>query len=176
MFTTDNPAPAVRALLRETGICIDPDFPGEVRWLFDGNPGLRRRYQRKTGLTLDQFGEMLWSRGITATRPDVNQVCEMLETFLRPDSHDGTRKPKRARVTRAAVQGIELEAHRAKNARNKKFLCPECGRTRCNGAVSTCRVICGHCYENTGAIVFLARVDLTFSEVMAQTESAETPF
>lgn len=176
MFTSDNPGPSVRSLLHEVGLCIDPDFPGEVRWLFDGNKGLRLRYQRRSGLTLDQFGEMLWTRGIVTERPDVNQVTEMLERFLRPAEHDGTRKAKRTRATKRVLSELEREANRAKNARNKAFRCLECGRTRCNGAVSTCRVICGHCYEESGAIVFLTRTEKTFTEVLEQTAAEAAPF
>jgi hypothetical protein len=167
MFTTDNPAPLVRSLLHEVGIRIDPDFPGEVRWLFDGNKGLRLRYQRRSGLTLDQFGELLWSRGITATRPDVNQVTEMLERFLRPAAHDGTRKPKRVRARKAVLTAVELEAERAKRNRLRKLVCEECGQI-IRGVVGT-EADCRRCHAP------FVRVDPTFNEVMNQT-AADAPF
>lgn len=164
----------VRSLLAETGLRIDPAYAGEVRRILD-SPGLRRRYLRRNGPDLDTFAELLWSRGITGERIDIHGVLELLDSLRLGEKAAKSRG--RRRCTRKDLAGIELEAERAKNARNKKFICQECGKSRCNGAVSTCDVICGRCYRESGAIVFLTRVEMTFTEVMNQTAAAEcVPF
>jgi hypothetical protein len=148
------------ALRQRGGLCIDPLFPGECRQIF-GNRGFRRHYLRSSGMTIDQFTEFLFDRGFTVTRIDTVAAFNILDQLF-------TAAPAKRARTRIDVPTIERDAKRAKTNRNKKFSCPECGRTRCNGAVSTCDVICGPCYRSTGNVVFLQRCELTFTEVMTQ--------
>jgi hypothetical protein len=122
-MSTNDSARAIRTLLSEFGLQIDPQYAGEVRRLFD-NPGYRMRYQRASGLTVDRLGEMLWSRGITPRRLDCREVLDLLDTVLRP----GTKRDSDS--SRAAMTAEEHAIEVRRKTRLRLYTCanPDCGK------------------------------------------------
>lgn len=153
----------VRALASEFGF-HDPSCRGELATLFDG-AGRRRKYLRRAGIDVDGFGELLWSRGIVAERPDVNGVLELLARVF-----DGTAAPRKVRrrtSRRVALAGIDAEATRAKRNRLRKYVCA-CGAICYASSIVT--------PEHCGGIP-MRRVDPLFAEVMTQTAGVDAvPF
>lgn len=172
---SETAAADLHALLISHRLRMDVQYPGELRDLFE-SPAVRRMYFGRRGLTIDGLIELMIDRGIIADTPapTANEVLEFVGQLATAPAKKTAKRVRR----NVALSGIERDAKRAKTNRNKVFRCPECGRTRCNGAVKTCDVICGPCYRSTGVIVFLKRGEPTFAEVMNQTAAAceATPF
>lgn len=164
---TAAPATVLATLRDRGGIRIDDScgMAGELRWLFDGKAGgIRRHYLRSDGMTLEAFAEWLFDSRFTFARIDLRQACDLLAELFTP----AKRKPARARIDAAT---LDREALRARNNRNRVYRCPECQRTRCNGAVRTCEVACVPCSKRLGILVELQRGEMTFNEVMTQQTS-----
>lgn len=161
---TAAPATVLAALRDRGGLRIDDScgMAGELRWLFDGKAGgIRRHYLRADGMTLETFAEWLFDQRFTFERIDLRQACDLLAELFTP----AKRKPARARID---VATLDRDATRAFKNRNRVYRCPECSRTRCNGAVKTCEVACVPCSKRSGALVLLVRGEMTFTEVMTQ--------
>lgn len=111
----------VTRLLAAAPLCLDPQYRGEVARLMDSK-SRRSRFLRRDGMTVDQFGELLWSRGITSRRLDCREVLDLLDSAL-------TVAPRRlaCKVTRGAVSEMDAEAERLRHAKMRKVVCPECG-------------------------------------------------
>jgi hypothetical protein len=156
-------APAVRSLAAEVGF-YDPEHKGELARLFDG-AGRKRRFLRRSGVTLDEFGELLWDRGILPERPTVVDVENLLATVF--DGTAAARKAgKRPRKAETAA-AIDTAAARAKRNRLRRAICENCGAIGYSSAL----VILEHCGRP------MLRTDPTFSEVMQQTAGLDVvPF
>jgi hypothetical protein len=169
----------VRTLAAEFGF-HDPMHAGELAQLFDG-AGRRRKYVRRSGLSLDAFAEIVWDRGLTPERLRIDEILELLSQAF--DSTTATKRRQTSRgVTfsrktrpskRAIADSIDSQAERAKKMRMRKFVCDSCGMIL-RGAMLTAdgrevRPACGHCDGRP----LLTRVDPTFAEVMVQTLGLE---
>lgn len=173
ILTDASPAAQVRSLAAQYGF-HDPHYRGELLQLFDG-PGRRMRFLRPGGISLDAFGEVLCDRRVTGRRLLPDEVWQLLSLAF---DQTADVKPSKVRpvTKKAALTAIDAQAARAKNVRARKFQCPDC-TNKCNGAASTCEVICGRCYRLYGEVIVMERCDPTFAEVMAQTAQADAvPF
>lgn len=135
-FRTDNPAPAILALLKDFPIGKDDAFRGELQRLKE-NRGFRQHY-RKGGVTLDGFGELLLDRNIVAERPTPDELLVYFDDLFR----SAGRKAGRKRATATSVE--EMERH-ARNVRFRLYEC-SCGQ-KIRGTRQT-SVVCGRCIEN----------------------------
>ena len=160
-FLTDQPAPAVHALLKEFGLCMDEAFRGELTRLLD-LPGHRRAYFRKRGLTIDGLAEMLWDRRITGRRLSTVEVLEVLELVM---VNEPTRKSRRRRASEA-VGDIERLARKATDNRQRKFQCERCGQIARGTRKSD--LICGGCIRAA-----LSRVVVDLKGVMSERLAAD---
>ena len=163
----DNPAPAIRKLAAEAGL-HDPEHRGELAQLFDGG-GRTRRYLRRSGVSLDGFGELLWDRGITGRRLTPDEVFRLLSLSFDCRGAKLPNNPagRRRRATRDVMPEIDKAAARAKRNRLRKSICSECGAIGYASAI----VNLEHC------AVRMLRVDPTFNEVMTQVAGASpAPF
>jgi hypothetical protein len=150
---------AILAAIRERGIRIDPRLRVECRQLF-GNPGVRMNYQRPDGLTIDGVGELLVDRGFIRSGLSERDVLELLETLFAPQPKTRrARRPPRARAqTDAAVE-------RARNKRLRKFECETCRQIARGG--KNALLLCGLCYEMSGTVARMVRVDPLPEEIIA---------
>jgi hypothetical protein len=151
----------VIAAIRERGIRPDdPGFRGELRRLFE-NPGVRVRYCRRSGLSVDALAEMLWDRGFTTRRLLTIEVIDILEQLLAPAV-----MAARRRRSAGALTAIERDAQRAAKNRERKFQCPECHQIGRGSRASS--FLCGVCYEMHQRIVAMLRVDPLPEEILQQ--------
>lgn len=155
LFRVDDMRP-VLAAIRERGIQVDPMFPGECRQLF-GNVGVRLRYCRKAGLNIDAVAELLYDRGYTARRISTVECIDVLDRLL-------TGAPAKVQSTPSSRQ-LEIEASRARANRMRKFVC-DCGQIARGTRNSS--LICGVCFEMTGEIHVMRRVDPLPEEILAR--------
>lgn len=161
---SDSFARELRAILGTHGICRDAAYAGEIDRLMD-RPGIRRRYQRRAGLTVDAIGELVWDRQLTDVRPTCREVLDMLESALTPAAggHPRGRKPSKRTVNDAE--------RKARAMRLRKFVCESCNQLARGTRHSA--LICGLCYEMTGDVVKMRRVDPTPEEVLAMAQTRE---
>ena len=157
-FTTDNPAAAVRSLLAEFGLCIDPRLAGECRWLFE-NRSYRMKYQRTDGLTIDRFSEMLHDRGVTSDSLTEAETLDLLADVMRP----AKRAKGRERIDHEV---IDLAASKATKMRLRKYQCETCGQIA--RGTRTSDLICGRCYGTDGTVTPMSRIDPLPEEINLQ--------
>lgn len=157
IFQSNDPAADTLRILAQSHLGPDPAFRGEIARLFD-NPGYKRLYFRRNGLTVDSFGELLWDRGIVGERPNPREVLDYLDELLR-------RAPRVRGRKRASVTAIDSAETRARKNRLRLFQC-SCGQ-KIRGTRATL-VLCGLCYEMRGEIVPFTRIDPLPEEVLAQ--------
>lgn len=142
MFTVDNLQP-IAATLREIRLCIDPRFRGELT-LHCESPGIRRHYFSKTGATIDEMAEIIWSRGYTVERLSERDLLELLDNYFR---HLTTSKESRRSAQseeNAMGREREQELRRARNNRYRAWTCG-CGETVLRSSRLTLLLTCGHC-------------------------------
>lgn len=144
----------IRSLAAEKGF-HDPEYRGELAILFDG-AGRKRRYLRKSGISLEEFGEILFDRGLTRERPTPDEVYHLLDRAFTPVA----KRRKRRTSKRTVLSQIDRKAQRAKRNRMRKHVCDACGMIAYGSTVVL--LDCGRCH------VAMRRVDPTFSEVMQQ--------
>jgi hypothetical protein len=149
-------------ILDQHGICRDAAFAGEIDRLMDRR-GIRLRYLRPAGLTVDAIGELLVDRRITDSRPTCREVLDMLELALTP-------APIRPVRVKASLRAVDAAEGKARTNRLRKFACPSCSQiargTRCSV------LACGLCYEMRGEVIMLRRVDPLPEEVIAMAMEA----
>jgi hypothetical protein len=142
-FRTDNPAPAVLAVLKDFPIGRDEAFRGEIQRLKE-NRSFRMNW-RKGGVTLDGFGEILLDRGIVAERPTPDELLCYFDDLFRSNG----RKRGRNRATAGSIE--DMHRH-AKDVRFRLYEC-RCGQ-KIRGTRQT-SVACGRCLP--GAFETIAR-------------------
>ena len=159
-WRTDNPTAAVLDILRSFPIGPDAGFRGELARLRE-NRSFRMHY-RKTGVTLDAFGEILIDRGLVAERPSPDDLVCYFDDIFRTT---GMGRKRAGRKT-ASVTELEKQVQHARNVRFRLYEC-SCGQ-KIRGTRST-SVICGLCYEMEGEIRMMVRKDALPEEILAQT-------
>jgi len=125
----------IRAVLAEVGL-HGTDYRAEVARLFD-SAGLRMRYVRKSGVSIDAFAELIWSRGITLRRLDCTETLDLLEMVFSP-------APKPSKRVKATSKGIDTAETRARKMRLRKLVCDGCGQIARGTRKS--ELICGVCH------------------------------
>jgi hypothetical protein len=160
-WLTKDPARDTVKLLSEVGLCHDPAYAGEIARLLE-LPGYRRRFSRRSGVTVDRLGELFYDRGLTLSRPTPDEVLCWLDEVLRPAATTKTRKGRR-QASRSTINDAERHA---RVTRLRKFLCDACGQIA--RASTNTVLLCGLCHEMHGAVVPMRRVDPTVAEVLAQ--------
>lgn len=146
----------VLAAIRERGVRVDPLFAGECRQLF-GNVGVRLRYCRKAGRTIDEVGELLWDRGFTTRRVSTVECLDLLETLFTPGA-------ALTRVAQPSNRAIEKAAAKARSTRLRKFECPDCHQIARGTRNSV--LICGLCFQLQNEITHMVRVDPLPEEIL----------
>lgn len=141
----------IRSLAAKHGFC-DPYFRGELDQVFSGR-GRSLRYLRRTGVSLDRFGELLADHGVTSRRLTPAEVADLLSaTFDSRPQAKVAKPPSKRALLRAEV--------RAKKMRNRKFVCPTPGCGQIVRGSRNTRVDCTICREMRGLVgVVLVRTD-----------------
>lgn len=135
----------------------DAGYAGELRHIFSGK-GRSLRYLRPRGVSLDQFGEFLYDRGVTGRRLNPSELCDLLALAF-----DTTNPPVKPRKEPTAKQVTDAEK-KARSMRNRKMVCDACQQIARGTRNSS--VICGLCFQMGGAIIFMRRVDPLPEEIL----------
>ncbi len=153
-----DPHKTVRSLASRLGF-NDAEHAGELATVFDG-VGRRIRYLRPNGVSLDAFGEILYDARVTNRRLAPDEVWTLLrDTFdSRPSAPPAPRRAS-ARAQRSAIA-------KAQRSRSRKFSCGTCGQIA-RGTRNTL-LLCGVCFEMSGAVVRMVRTDPLPEELMEQ--------
>jgi hypothetical protein len=153
---SSDPHRTVRSLAATHGFC-DSEYDGELRTTFDGT-GRTLRYLRSSGVSLDRFGEMLVDHGVTSRRLGPAEVADLLSATFDSRPHGKVAKMPSAK----AISNAE---RRARANRSRKYQCEKCGQI-VRGTRNTI-VACMVCFEMTGQLVTLKRVDPLPEEIAA---------
>ena len=158
-FRVDNLQP-IAATLREIKLTIDPRFRGELEPHYQ-RPGIRRHYfDAKRGATIDEMGEILWSRGYLTDRPSERDLLDLLDNYFHhvADSRESSRTV--ASEENAYGRAMEQELQRARKNRYRAWTC-SCGETLIRSGRLNLRLTCGYC---EGPVY---RTERTVSEILS---------
>ena len=113
--------------------------------LVSQRPGIRRHYfDAKRGATIDEMGEILWSRGYLTERPTERDLLDLLDNYFHhvTDSHESSRTI--ASEENAHGRLMEQELQRARKNRYRAWTC-SCGETLIRSGRLNLRLTCGYC-------------------------------
>lgn len=147
-FLPLDPHRTIRSLAAKHGFC-DPHFRGELDQVFSGK-GRSIRYLRRTGVSLDRFGELLADHGVTSRRLTPAEVADLLSATFDSRPQAKVAKPPSKAVLKRAEE-------KARKMRNRKFACDRCHQIA--RASRNAALLCGLCFVVDGVIVPLKRVD-----------------
>ena len=157
-YTLLHPDPhrTIRSLAAQHGFC-DPEHRGELDIVFNGR-GRSLRFLRRTGVSLDRFGELLADHGVTSRRLTPSEVADLLSaTFDSRPQAKVAKPPSRKALTRAE--------EKARRNRSRRYECPHCFQPA-RGSRDT-MLVCGRCYVRENLIVHMRRTDPLPEEIAA---------
>lgn len=120
----DNAREVLRAIRESGGLRADGRLRAEMKWFFE-NAGLRARYCRRNGMTVDELGEMLVDRGYVLEIASEREVLDILADLFAAGGRRATS------ATREQNDHECEEQHKAdvrRKTRLRLYECAECSK------------------------------------------------